>query len=123
METGMQHILLDVNEQNIGPIEPQERSSDGTMALISFPTGQKTGDVFTDEQRQLWLVYADGSTSRMLAEADQVQGTFSPDGQWVAVSTLKGTKGHHTAQVVLMSTLGRETQDVGEGFGVVWVRP
>ncbi len=79
--------------------------------------------ILTHERQELWLLYTDGRTPRRLAEADQIQGTFSPDGQWVAVSTLSGTQGQRTAQITIVNTASQERRELGEGFGSVWVQP
>ena len=62
-------------------------SPDGTqLAVTIFPTG-------LDEQRSLWVMKADGSDAKQIAQAENVSApSWSPDGQWVTYSAKIGNQ-------------------------------
>lgn len=91
-------------------------SSDGKFGLVV--------SLAEDKMMQLWLLRSAGGEPRLLAEARGVQGAFSPDGNWVAVSTWeRGDDDQFKAQLMLMETQGDETKPLGAGVRPIWVRP
>jgi Tol biopolymer transport system component len=90
-------------------------SADGKFGLVTGMT--------QDKKMLLWLLQADGGEPRLLAEAAGVQGAFSPDGKWVAVSAVERVDGRTETQLTLMETEGEETRLLGKGVRPVWVRP
>jgi hypothetical protein len=90
-------------------------SSDGKLALIVTNPANKGN--------QLWLLNGDSGETRLLAEANVVNGSFSPDGKWVAVSTLERSGETGQARMVRMSVEGDESKELGEGLRPIWARP
>ncbi|MDE3090760.1 MAG: PD40 domain-containing protein [Chloroflexota bacterium] len=113
LETGKTQEILAFDKQTISFL-PSDFSPDGKFSVIAAQIGNMT---------QLWLTRADGGKARLLAEVGSAGGAFSPDGRWVAVSTLIRSDGKNQAKVVLMQTDGNETKLLGEGLKAIWVRP
>jgi Tol biopolymer transport system component len=91
-------------------------SYDGKFGLVVTMT--------EDKRMQLWLLRGDGGAPRRLAEGISVHGAFSPDGRWVAVSTIERADDDQIqTQLTLMETEGEETRLLGEGVRPIWVRP
>jgi Tol biopolymer transport system component len=114
LETGetRQAIELDAETRYMGL---PAVSVDGKFGLVSAYT--------QDKKSQLWLIRADGGEPRLLAEAAGAEGSFSPDGKWVAVGTAERVDERTETQITLMETDGEETRSLGQGFRPVWVRP
>jgi hypothetical protein len=96
------------------------------MGLSAVSAGGKFGLVkglTQDKKFQLWLLRADGGEPRLLGEAASVQGAFSPDGNWVAVSTVERVDERFETQLTLMETEGEGTRSLGEGVQPVWLQP
>jgi hypothetical protein len=114
LETGDVHELLtldaDTKFWSLTGFAP-----DGEFALITALTD--------DDVSQLWLLRASGGAPRLLAESANSFGAFSPDGHWIAVSTMTRSDEQNQFELALMETDGDETRSLGEGLRPVWVRP
>jgi Tol biopolymer transport system component len=122
---GRDFMALDLES---GETKPAMKLDETTsyMGLSAVSAGGKFGLVTgltQDNKLQLWLLRADGGEPRLLAEAANVRGAFSPDGRWVAVSTVERVDERVETQLTLMETEGGETRSLGEGVWLVWVRP
>ena len=116
LETGQVHEILKVDGfSTIARSLLTMLPPDGKFGLLTLQE--------TFEDSQLWLLLPDQGEARLLAEADQVHGAFSPDRQWVALSTLDLVAGKFEATLELMALEGQARVSVGPGFGAVWVRP
>jgi Tol biopolymer transport system component len=114
LETGETNQALGLDETTYY-VNPFDVSADGKLGLVM---------AFTEDRRtQLWLIRADGGEPRLLAEAAGAEGSFSPDGKWVAVGISDRVGDRIETQITLMETEGEETRSLGEGFRPVWVRP
>jgi tricorn protease-like protein len=114
LETGETNQALRLDE-TMYYLNPVDVSTDGKLGLVM---------AFNEDRRtQLWLIRADGGAPRLLAEAASAEGSFSPDGKWVAVGISDRVDDRIETQITLMETEGEETRSLGEGFRPVWVRP
>ncbi len=95
-----------------------ECSGDGRFGLV-LSLFQGAGQ----QQRQLWLLDVGKGQARLLAQADEVRGALSPDGQWVAVNTIKQEGETAEPTLTLVRTEGEETRPLGAGYLHAWVRP
>jgi hypothetical protein len=130
--------------QNVGPLEGGERfvgldleSGETRLAMVLDgatrffgPMGLSPDGKFglivakpEDGKFQLWLLHAESGEARLLDEADLIGGSFSPDGQWVAVGSVEREGDQEAAHVRLMATEGEEVKELVEGLHPVWVQP
>lgn len=114
LETGETNQALRLDE-TMYYVNPVDVSANGKLGLVMAFT--------QDRETQLWLIRADGAAPRLLAEAATAEGSFSPDGKWVAVGISNRVDDRIETQITLMETEGEETRLLGEGFRPVWVRP
>jgi hypothetical protein len=114
LESGEAHPVLGLDEETVW-VDLSGYSGDGRLGLVTAKPHE--GDM------QLWLLHCDSGDSRLLIEGRLGGGAVSPDGRWVAVSTVEFTDIGVETDLVLMETEGDETRDVGEGFRPVWVSP
>ena len=123
-EGGRRLVSLDLTSGATNPAMTVDAGS-FYMGVVDLAADGKYGLVVarSGDEMQLWQIRADGGDPRLLAEADGVQGSFSPDGEWVAVSTSKRVDDRNERRVILMQTEGDETRAIGEGMRPFWVRP
>ena len=116
LQTGETHEVLTLGE-DLKLWRPLHSSPDGRLLALA------TVRAPDNNMKQIWLLNAQTGEARLLAEGTTVDGRFSPDGQWVAVSTFRRIGDREEASVTLMSSQGTETRPLGSGIRPVWVQP
>jgi hypothetical protein len=111
MANGQTREVLDLGRGSVVP--GYQIASEGRFALIPVERG-KGGD--------LRLVPAQEGRSRVVASSSRglPLGTFSPSGDWVAVS--KPPRSGQPPTVSALSTSGSERHQLGQGVRPVWLR-
>lgn len=112
-ETGKTREILAFGDKTKSS-PPHELSTDGRFGLVT---------AWGQDSQQLWLLDAEKSEARLLAEARSVRGALAPDGRWVVVNTSERGDDGANLNLVLMPTEGEQTLSLGKGYWPVWVYP
>lgn len=122
--TGSSYLSLDMTTGEVRRLLALEGISSGLGEVTPLPPDGRRALVKIENAfgpDQLWLLSADGSPGQLLAKADRVQGSVSPDNGWVAVSRVDYTPAGVESGVELVEFAGAQTVSLGQGFGAIWV--